>query len=394
MNITKITFAFFRLLAVCLIAAHLSACEKGQPAERDKTFEDLMAEREKQRQKPMPKCREAQAGGPAEVVRRLYREYPIGGRTAVTNEPREVLDKFFDKRFAELLEEDNACTFGSGGLCEINWDILYATQDGEDITDFQICEMDADKHTVKVQFREYGGPKLLIYKLGNTESGWRISDLIDATDGHESSLADFLADHYGKLAAAWEKVQAPEPPAAPGEKRMPLPQCERAKAGGPEDLVRTLYEQYPWKGDKIINAEPSEVLAKYFDESLAAAFVNARQCGFPCAAVPNLMIDRDMESVGKEITGFHICAMEASTKAINVQFRNEGAPTIVTYKMSETTAGWRISDILYTDLQHRLEPNAPYDWSMMKEFSGNARRPGLKPRAGGSDGGSRAQAER
>lgn len=315
---------------------------------------------------PMPQCREAKAGGPEEVVRKLYTQYPYKGNKAIQGESDEVLAKFFDEKFAVLLAEERDCVHSSHAICVFDWSIMYEAQDG-DVTDLHVCQMEPGTHGVKVQFRNFGDPQVITYVIRNTSVGWRISDIAG------SALA--LSSYFDNLASAWEKAQAPEQPQASDKGQKPLPQCERAKAGGPEDMVRMIYEQYPWKGDKIITNEPRDVLLKFFDENLAGLIVKAQECRARgdrrCASaeIPNIMINRDMDS-SQEIRGFHICAMDTLTKMVRVQFRDHGEPAIVIYKLANTDAGWRISDILYLMEIGPRDLGLPEAWSMVEALSG------------------------
>lgn len=154
--------------------------------------------------------------------------------------------------------------------------------------------------------------------------------------------------------------------------KEPLPHCERAKAGGPEDIVRSLYEQYPWKGDKIIINEPRDVLQRYFDEPMVKAItdnrarrVAAKHLYLP---MPNILINQEMNYV-QDISGFHICAMDAAAKTISVQFRDAGEPRIVTYKLVDTAVGPRISGVYFTEGVHPAEQGKIGQWSMAEALS-------------------------
>lgn len=321
--------------------------------------------------KSMPSCREAGAGGPEEVVRTLYREYASDDHKSVTHEPEAVLSKFFDAKVAALLLENQECWKNTGDICAIDMNILYVAQDYE-ISDFKVCEMDAVSHAVAVQFRSFGEPHVVTYDMSNAGGGWRISDITSQIEDGEWSLCAVLAGHFDDLAAAWGKAHAPEKPVGSHKNRESLPYCERAKAGGPEDMVSALYEQYPWKGDRVIINEPRGTLLKYFDEDFATAIVREQEYrtknDYPLKGMPNIIINHDMEN-SQHITDFHICAMDAHTKTVRVQFRNGGEPRIVAFKFARAAAGWRISDILYKEGTRPVEAGDEDVWYMKRGLS-------------------------
>lgn len=353
-----------RLLAIFLAVANFSACDKLQLPGGTEGGGQPQASPEK-KLAPMPKCEEAKAGGPEEVVRTLYLQYPFEGKKTIQIEPEEALRKFFDKRLTGLLTENLDCQNSSYEICALDWSIMYVAQDAQ-ITDLRVCEMDPGQHTGNVQFRNFGEPQIVPYELVKTDAGWRISDI--------GGVADTLSGYFSGLAAAWEKAQVPETPqTSPQGTQQALPQCEKAKAGGPEDVVRALHDQYPWKGDKIIINEPRDVLLKYFDEELAGVIVKHREDraarGEGYEEMPNVVINREM-NFSQKLAGFQVCSMALPSKTINVQFRDEGVPRIVTYRMVETAAGWRIADILSRDVKARGDSDGQHDWSMAQAFAG------------------------
>ncbi len=320
----------------------------------------------KTKHKPMPKCEEAKAGGPEQVVRTLYKVYPYGGGSAVENEPRAVLEKFFDKKLAALLAEERECFTNLREICALDWSIMYAAQDGE-ITDLRVCAMDGATHQVRVLFRNFGEPQIFDYPIERTSDGWRISDILVHLDGGEGSLADTLSGYFSDLASAWKTAKTP-PEKAPGGA---LPKCEKPKAGGPEDMVAALYEEYPWKGEEVILSQPPNVLLKYFDANLAGLLVKDREKRIANddgpSYMPNFIINYDM-SHSQAIRGFQICAMDAPTKTVRAQFWDGGDPVIVTFKFVDTAAGWRISDIGYRGPTDAGDTQ-PHDWSLGESLS-------------------------
>src|SRR5512133_3904415 len=126
------------------------------------------------------------------------------------------------------------------------------------------------------------------------------------------------------------------------------PPCVEPKAGGPGDVVRALYAAYPWEGNKAVQNEPREVLARYFDEKLTALFIKEQECtkryqGDLC----NITADVLYQAQDAEVADFGVCASERGAEWTDVRFRNFGKARVVTYRTTRTPAGWRIADQLF-----------------------------------------------
>ncbi len=315
---------------------------------------------------PMPPCKEAAQGGPEEVVRRLYGAYPFDGK-AVDNEPEQVLRVYFDANLTSHFLKNQQCFKNTRDVCGIDVSLLYNAQDGE-ITDLKVCEMNAGTHVVDVQFRNTGDPQVVSYTLISTNSGWRVADVVFHTDSGEFSQAEYFKQHDEESVASWKKAQADKLPVAPPKNAKPLPSCDMAKGGGPEDLVRRLHDQYPWKDDRIIIDEPRNVLLTYFDENLTSIIVKHHEkAGDGFLGMPNIIVNHDEAESVDVISGFHICTMDAASKTVRVQFYIDGTPKVVAYKFSNTAAGWRISDIRL--LSGNGQAEGEYDWSLREGLS-------------------------
>lgn len=353
----------FRVFLILAGIALVSACSKSEPSAASKAPEQAAAAAG-EGQQPWPDCVEAKSGGPEDVVRTLYQQYSIENHKSLLGAPKEELEKYLDTRLVAALMLDRTCEEDSGDVCAIDYDIMYDAQDAE-ISALRICAMNAKSNTVQVQFVNFNQLQEVTYEMNNTAAGWRITDI-------GGGMVATLENHYMDLAKAWEKAQGPEQIPASAKNKEPLPHCEPAKTGGPEDLVRSLYEQYPWKGDRIIINEPRDVLEKYFDEPMVKAITEnkARRVAAKhlFLRMPNIMINQEMNYV-QDISGFRICAMDAAARTINVQFRDAGEPRIITYKLADTAAGPRISGIYYTAGAHPAEPGK--GWSLAEALSSN-----------------------
>ena len=103
-----------------------------------------------------------------------------------------LLDRYFDPALLQLYLKDKREAKGEVG--RLDGDALYNAQDME-IKEFSISapEMAGGEARVTVNFKNFGKPTRVVYMLGRTANGWKISD-IRYDDG--SSLKKILE---GKL---------------------------------------------------------------------------------------------------------------------------------------------------------------------------------------------------
>lgn len=171
MYFEKTSFRSPSLLIVIFAIACLSACDKPQEA----------ATPNPELERPVAQCPEAKPGGAEDVVRELYDQYPPDGRKIIKNEPKDVLKRFFDGTVVELLIRNNECE-KSGDMCDLSFDIMSSAGNGARVSNVRVCSMDANRHTVVVQYKEsYGAASArtgqVIYELTHTRAGWRISNI-------------------------------------------------------------------------------------------------------------------------------------------------------------------------------------------------------------------------
>lgn len=169
MRVVQTSFRTASLLAVVIATASLAACDKPHESAPHTEME-----------KPVAQCPEAKHGGPEEVVRTLYDQYPLDGRKIIKNEPKNVLKRFFDRKVTELLVKNNECE-KSGDMCDLTFDIMSSAGNASSVSDARVCTMDAKTHTVVVQYKEiYAGSERtgqVTYQLTRTKAGWRISNI-------------------------------------------------------------------------------------------------------------------------------------------------------------------------------------------------------------------------
>jgi hypothetical protein len=122
------------------------------------------------------------------------------------------------------------------------------------------------------------------------------------------------------------------------------------KSASPEDFIRSLYQFHQpgketpdWFGDK-------NTLSKYFDQNLTDLFLKDDECAKREEGICNLDFDPiyDAQDFDKETTNLKIAAVADQHDWFSVTFTNLGTRTLV-YKLTNTSEGWRISDIKYPE---------------------------------------------
>jgi hypothetical protein len=137
--------------------------------------------------------------GAADTVKRLYQDYSSEATMIdwpghlIANEPRAVLEQYFDSDLATIWLKSRACT---GGSCAVDWIGYEPLWDSVDPAGFYNVAVEAtnDPRIVKV---EMSGPCVpgetctseddrrvrLTYVLQPTARGWRISDIRSEVHG-------------------------------------------------------------------------------------------------------------------------------------------------------------------------------------------------------------------
>ncbi|MEO8777373.1 MAG: hypothetical protein ABI389_01740 [Rhodanobacter sp.] len=123
---------------------------------------------------------------------------------------------------------------------------------------------------------------------------------------------------------------------------------------GPVALVTALYRTYAWEAviaqpdlsSFELFEQPRNVLAQYFDGHLVELILQDRECAKSTHEVCRLDF---MPLWSGQDPGATDLAIRQTGKAaiVSVQFRYPGNGELVklTYQLSQTAAGWRISDI-------------------------------------------------
>jgi len=128
----------------------------------------------------------AQAGtpDPDEVVKSLYAEQKAGTGPFFQTKSRAVVDKYFEKDFANLIWNDAVKADGEVGA--LDFDPLFGSQDPE-ISDFEIMSTGwggddkfgaDDKAVVQVTFKDGGKKKMISFQFQQGKNKqWKISDI-------------------------------------------------------------------------------------------------------------------------------------------------------------------------------------------------------------------------
>jgi hypothetical protein len=135
--------------------------------------------------------------GPVAIVAQLYRDFawevvveePSFGDHGLLDQPRSVLQRYFDDRLTDLWLADRACAVKSRGICRVDFLPIWNSQDPM-ASDLRIAQS-SDSNVVGVTFRAYQDQIVdLTYHLIHTPRGWRIDDI---RNGSEWSLRQLLS---------------------------------------------------------------------------------------------------------------------------------------------------------------------------------------------------------
>ena len=113
---------------------------------------------------------------PEDFIRSLYRFHQPWTQQRGWFDNKQTLSKYFDKELTALFLKDVECQKREQGVCNLDFDPIYDAQDFEKTTNLQIAAVVGHPDLFKVTFTNLG-TRTLVYKLTNTASGWRISDI-------------------------------------------------------------------------------------------------------------------------------------------------------------------------------------------------------------------------
>jgi hypothetical protein len=120
---------------------------------------------------------DAKKSSPEDFIRSLYRFHQPGKDTPAWFADKRTLSKYFDKELTTLFLKDDECKKREQGVCNLDFDPIYEGQDFEkETTNLQIAAVAGQSDLFNVTLTNLG-TRTLVYKLTNTPSGWRISDI-------------------------------------------------------------------------------------------------------------------------------------------------------------------------------------------------------------------------
>ena len=113
-----------------------------------------------------------------------------------------------------------------------------------------------------------------------------------------------------------------------------------------KDLVSQLYQAHRSKHDPL---DETQLLGRYFDSALLKLYLKDKREAK--GEVGRLDGDPLYNAQDVQIKDFSVSAPESAggETRVTVHFKNIGKPTRVLYLLSQTSDGWKISDIRYDD---------------------------------------------
>ena len=127
-------------------------------------------------------CAHATEDARLAVVQRLYQDYAweteseIYKRTPFFSDKSSVLRKYLTQSLSRLVIDDQQCTERIGGICNLDFDPMWNSQDPEGAK-FRVVGI-GPNNSVAVEIA-YPGQRAvtLAFDVVNTEAGWRINDI-------------------------------------------------------------------------------------------------------------------------------------------------------------------------------------------------------------------------
>lgn len=132
----------------------------------------------------------AKAETEAGVVAKLYKDFAwqaIGGQTdlfgdVLANQSRSTLEKYFTPALADLLVKDTACQVKHQGICNLDVDLLFDSQDPR-VIDLEVATIAPGR--VSVVFKDPTNDKAtkIEFVVAQVAGKWKIADIIYKREG-------------------------------------------------------------------------------------------------------------------------------------------------------------------------------------------------------------------
>ena len=126
----------------------------------------------------------AQQRTAADLVRQLYRTYAWETQDSSTTRDKPlfaasptVMRAFLDSSFVAAVMADRACQKRSDGICNLDFDPIWASQDPVGATFKVLGTPDPAVVRVELHYASEPEPIVITYRLRPTRAGWRITDM-------------------------------------------------------------------------------------------------------------------------------------------------------------------------------------------------------------------------
>jgi hypothetical protein len=145
---------------------------------------------------------------PDQLVRTLYAAHDAGRSPFFQSKNRALVDRYFHKELADLIWKDAVCQEKNGGICNLDFNVPYATNGGDrkDTSEFKIGKPQYGEGNLKladvpVTFKLFatkenpGETITILYRLEQGKAkDWKISDIFfPENEESSSSLKRILA---------------------------------------------------------------------------------------------------------------------------------------------------------------------------------------------------------
>lgn len=127
----------------------------------------------------------AKADNEAAVVARLYKDFAwqaVASRTElfgedVSHQSKATLEKYFAPTLADLLVKDAACQIRSQGICNLDFDLLFDSQDPR-VTDLDVSTALPGKVAVVYKDPVDGTTTRIDFDVARVAGIWKIADIV------------------------------------------------------------------------------------------------------------------------------------------------------------------------------------------------------------------------
>lgn len=127
----------------------------------------------------------AHVNNEASVVAKLYKDFAWQAfatqedlfGTDVTHQPRTVLDRYFAPPLADLLIKDAACQVKYRGICHLESDLLFDSQDPR-VIDLEVSVVAPGKVAVVFADPATGEKTRIDFDVSRIAGRWKITDII------------------------------------------------------------------------------------------------------------------------------------------------------------------------------------------------------------------------